>query len=173
MKLTLTYVSTVNGKITKGDDPDVTKWSSPEDKEHFEAIRDQFPVIIRSSSTYKVAQASEREVRQIVMTRDPAKYESQSHSKTVEFTAESPKELIARLSKEGVAKALLAVGGTMAAIFFEEGLIDEFQVTLEPYVFGAGVNMIGEREFFTDLKLESVEQLNDRGTLLLTYSVLR
>lgn len=176
MKLTLTFASTLNGKITKGDDPDVTKWTSKEDQAHFKKVQAGFPVVIRSSSTYKIAKDfldKSGKQRHIVMTRDPSKFESEKIDGVLEFTSESPNEIVERLEREGVEKALLAAGGTIVSLFLKKKLIDSFFLTLEPKMFGNGIPMLAESDLEADFELESFERLNPQGTLILKYKLLK
>ena len=175
MKIVLTYAATLNAKITKGDDADVSKWTSIEDKKHFKKLRSQFNLIIRSSKTYEVSKSYDKPRAGrliVVLTRDPAKYESEKVDGQLEFSNEPVSDLIKRLGNQGYDKALLAVGGKISALFLQDKLINEFRLTLEPKMFGEGVNMIGEGNFEVEFKLDSMEKLNDKGTLLLTYSVI-
>ena len=174
MKLALTFVSTLNGKITKGDDPDVGKWSSAEDQKHFKEILSEYKVVIRSSTTYEIAKnnlVTDGSKRYIVLTRDPEKYAPEKIDGILEFTNESPKQLIDRLESEGVDKALLAAGGTIVSIFLKDKLITDFQLTIEPKLFGKGVPLLSESDLFVDLRLTGHRKLNDQGTLLLEYEV--
>lgn len=176
MTLTLTFVSTLNGKITKGDNPDVTSWTSKEDQVHFKKVQAEFSVIIRSSSTYKIAKDvidKSGKQRHVVMTRDPSKFESDKIEGILEFTSESPKKLIERLKKEGVKNALLAAGGTIVSLFLKEKLIDNFYLTLEPIMFGRGVSMLAESDLEVDFELVSTEKLNSQGSLLHKYKLLK
>jgi len=175
MKIVLTYAATLNAKITKGDDPDVSKWTSSEDREYFKKFRSQFNLIIKSSKTHEASKSYDKPKAGrliVVLTRDPAKYQSEKVDRQLEFTNEPVTELIKRLGKDGYDKALLAAGGKISALFIQDKLIDEFQLTLEPKMFGQGVNMIGEGDFEVEFKLDSMEKLNDKGTLLLKYSVI-
>lgn len=173
MRVLLTYVSSVNGKITNGYDPDVTKWSSKEDKEQFHKIRDDADVIIRSSRTYELVKGMSKPEGQlmVVMTRSPEKYKVESSDDTVEFTDKEPREVVAELEKRGYKSILVAAGGTLTSQFFRYGLVDEFYLTIEPKIFGTGVNMIGELDFTTEMELMSADRLNGQGTMLLKYRV--
>ena len=175
MKLLLTYVSSLNGKITKGDNPNVVRWSSKEDQEHFKKVLSDYDVVIRSSTTYKLAKKSldlSGKKRYVVITRDPSKYSKEERKGILEFTSESPEELIKRLDSEGVEKALLATGGALTKLFFEQKLITDFHLTIEPKIFGNGIPLVAEGDFYVNFELEDIERLNDGGTLLVKYKIL-
>ena len=176
MKVLLTYVSSLNGKITNASDPDVTKWNSAEDKEHFKKVKAQADTIVRSSKTYEISKTNSKAKDgqlMIVLTRNPEKYSLKDVEDRLEFTNDSPTELIEKLKKRGRKSVLLAIGGNLSAQFFQEGLIDEFHLTIEPILFGTGTNMIAETDFMTNLKLVSSVKLNEQGTLLLKYAVVK
>jgi len=105
------------------------------------------------------------------LTRDPEKYKDKQVKGKVEFTSENPKQLISRLEKEGHKKVFLSVGAKVLSLFLKDQLVNEFILTLEPKIFGKGINMVEEGEFEVNLQLIEVNQLNDKGTLLLKYSV--
>ncbi len=173
MKVTLTYVASLNGKITKGNDSNVSAWSSKEDQEFFKKIRSEHEVIIRSSKTYAVAKsaiAKDHQKRHIILTREPSKYKADEIKGHVEFTDEQPNALIKRLEDEGVQKVFLSVGGGVSKLFFEQKLVTDFILTLEPFIFGQGIEMVGEGDFEVNLKLVSSEKLNNQGTILLNYT---
>ena len=175
MKLVLTFVASTNGKITKGDNPDVTAWSSKEDQAYFKKTKGEYKTIIRSSTTYELAKNTlikDGSKRYIVLTRNPEKYENEKIENIVEFTSETPEQVISRLEKEGVDKALLAAGGKLVSSFLKGKLITDFELTLEPKLFGSGTPLLSESELYVDLKLIDMEKLNDAGTVLLKYKVI-
>lgn len=177
MTITLVNVSTLNGKITKGDDSQVPGWSSLEDQKHFSSIVKEFEVIILGRKTYE-ASLKENKTKsnrlRIVLTREPKKYKNNEIPGLLEFTNESPTTLVKRLQKSGYKKVLLASGGTVSSHFFKARLVDKIILTLEPLLFGLGTSIIAETdEMEVKLKLESLKKLNKRGTLLLKYSVVR
>src|SRR3989344_4762421 len=105
--VTLAYVASVNGKITLGENPDVTAWNSKEDRAHFTKLVKDHPVIIVSSAAYapikKYLKHTPGKLR-LVMTRHPQKYAQDTIPGQLEFTAKSPKALVADLKSRGVKK---------------------------------------------------------------------
>ncbi|MBI2442431.1 MAG: dihydrofolate reductase family protein [Candidatus Levybacteria bacterium] len=83
------------------------------------------------------------------------------------------KELITRLSKEGFETVLLVGGGEINRAFLEENLVDELYLTLEPRIFGRGNSVFVEGDFEHVLQLLASTKLNDKGTLLLHYLVMK
>jgi dihydrofolate reductase len=66
------------------------------------------------------------------------------------------------------------VGGAhIATSFLKEKLIDEVWLTIEPKIFGAGSNFVINESLDIDLKLLSFEKINEQGTLITKYSVIK
>jgi dihydrofolate reductase len=126
------------------------------------------------SSTYLAAKdylkLSTKTLR-IVMTHDPEKFAEFEVVGQLEFSKESPTQLVERLHMQGQEKILLVGGSHLNGQFFAEGLIDELQLTVEPWVFGEGLSLISEQKLKVALKLTGIEPLNTKGTLLLRYLV--
>lgn len=164
-------VMSVNGKITKGQDGHAHDWSSAEDWQHFLKIREQYKVLVMGSRTYEVVRPEPQPgVLRIVLTSRPDEYEAVAVPGQIEFVHAEPKKLIADLERRGYDKMLL-VGGQTNTHFFQAKLVDEMYVTVEPLVFGSGRNLLDGVTFDAALRLKSVKQLNERGTLVLHYLV--
>jgi dihydrofolate reductase len=71
----------------------------------------------------------------------------------------------------GYREAVMAGGAGANALFLEAGLVDEIWLTVEPLIFGTGIGLLSGAEFDLRASLISVEQLNERGTVHLKYSV--
>ena len=176
MHVTLVTVQSLDGKLTRGDDPDVHSWSSDEDNRHFAALREAHDVIVLGRTTYDIIRSSLKlrsgKLR-VVLTAYPERYAEQTMPGMLEFSNERPDELVARLEHAGHRKLLLTTGGQGNAAFLQAGLVDELYVTIEPYLFGRGTELLGNVLMDRKLKLQTVKRLNDRGTLLLHYQVTR
>ena len=174
MYVTMITVQSLDGKMTRGDDPDVPHWSSAEDSAHFSKTLDAASLVIMGRKTYELMSAGMRHRPgrlRVVMTGDPAKYVSHAIPGQLEFTDEQPADLLARLQKTGHGKALLTGGGHVYASFMQAGLVDELLATIEPRMFGQGTEMLANVAMDTQLQLQKITRLNDRGTLLLRYTV--
>jgi dihydrofolate reductase len=105
-----------------------------------------------------------------VLTHEPEKYSQDQLPGQLEFSSESPKELVQRL--QGAYQEMLLVGGGQTnATFIEDGVLNELYLTIEPKLFGKGKLVVGEGDFFVQARLQSVKQLNEQGTLLLHYTL--
>lgn len=108
----------------------------------------------------------------VVLTTQPEKFASFTIPNVLEFTNQKPQELLKDLEKKGYKKALL-LGGTMInTLFAREQLISEVWITLEPYIFGKGKELLNTIPFNIPLQLVSIKKLNQQGTLLLKYKIL-
>lgn len=176
MTITLVNVSTLNGKITKGDDLQVPGWSSLEDQKHFRSILEEFEVIIVGRKTYE-ASLKEGPVKtgklRIVLTREPSKFKKKEVPGRLEFTKESPTSLAKRLQTLNFNKVLLASGSNLTSQFLKANLVDKVILTVEPLLFGKGTPIITESLLEVKLRLDSFRKLNNQGTLLLHYSVVK
>jgi dihydrofolate reductase len=175
MNVTLVMVSSVNGKITNNTDLNVTHWTSQEDARLFAQLKKKQTLIVMGSATYKAAKqmlALSKKTLRIVLTRNPHMYRADSIPGQLEFTNESPPELIKRLSSSGYTEMLLAGGPIINALFFKSNLINAVRLTIEPLLFSKGKNLIIEDQPNIHLQLVKVQKLNRRGTLHLTYNVI-
>ena len=78
---------------------------------------------------------------------------------------------MAELEGRGYSEAVMAGGAGANALFLKAGLVDEIWLTIEPLVFGTGIDLFRGTEFDLRASLISVEQLNERGTVHLKYMV--
>ena|SRR5687768_12667653 len=172
MKVIMLAVMSTNGKITDGSDPDIYKWTSPEDQDFFFGkIRDSKLIVI-GSKTYDAMKDRLRKDAgrlRIVVTKNPGKYAAEQIDGVLEFRSDTPAKLVESLSTYD--EMILAGGSAIYTSFAKEGLIDEIYLTIEPKVFGDGKPLFADDNFKLNLKLASTEKLNDNGTILLKYIV--
>lgn len=174
MKVILVMVSSVDGKTTRWKDGDTYKWTSKEDKAHFESMVRGSNLIVMGSKTFEVANPKPKKgTLRIVMTSDPGRYAKLAVDGLLEFTSEDPKTMVARLAKKGYKNLLLVGGGGLNTTFFQAGLIDELWLTIEPKIFGKGKMIVDQVPMDVSLKLEMIKKLNSQGTLLLRYRVVK
>lgn len=170
MYVTMVMVCSINGKITRGNNPFVSAFASTEDAQLFASLKQQAEVIVMGSKTYDVAKEKlvlSANTLRVVFTRNPNKYSPVPGQ--LEFTDETPKKLIERLEKKGYSQVLLAGGNQINAMFLKKGLVDKLRITLEPWILGKGKNMVDEIDVDTNFRLVSTKQLNTNGTVHLVY----
>lgn len=174
MKTILILVSTLDGKITKWGDPMIRSWSSQDDQDYFDAIWNDTRVIIMGSGTYRPAPVKpDSKHLFLVLTRHPDKFKSFEVPGQLEFTNESPLQVIKRI-EVGLEEKILIVGGAqIATAFLREQLIDELWLTFEPKIFGIGPGIVIAEKLDIRLNLISCDRVNELGTLMTKYKVLR
>ena len=170
----MVMVSSLNGKITKGNDPNINLWTSKEDAKFFSSLRDKHDLIIMGRRTYDAVRSEIKpkpDKLRIVLTKTPARYSNETVKGGIEFTNEHPIKLLRRLVSKGFKNCLVVGGSEIARLFLQSSLVDELYLTIEPRIFGKGKSMFTEGEFEAYLKLISFKKLNSRGTLNLKYKV--
>jgi dihydrofolate reductase len=170
MKITLVMVTTIDGKIARNEHHFVD-WSSREDKRVFFGATKKAGVLIVGHNTFQTFSAPLPGRLHIVIT-------STTDDKTnipgvVEYTSAPPEEIVADLEARGYEEAALTGGAQVNALFLKAGLIDELSLTIEPLIFGSGLDLFRGAEFDVRAELLSVEKLNDSGTLHLRYGLRR
>lgn len=174
MKIILLYVSSVDGKLTKWGQSHVHEWTSKEDAEQFVNAKEQNNLIVMGRSTFEVVKPQPQEgTLRVVLTRNPEGYEEATVPNQLEFSHESPTQLVTRLEKKGFSQMLLVSGRTLTTQFFKESLIDELWLTVEPKMFGNGDSMLLDEKVEINLELIETKLLNKQGTILVKYKVLK
>jgi dihydrofolate reductase len=174
VKVTLVFVTTLDGKVTKWGDPHVFQWSSKEDQAYFKKNWDDAKLIVMGRGTFDfdpVKPSPERLL--VILAADPSQYKKYEVAGQLEFTSESPEQLYSRFKAEGHREVLLVGGPHIATSFLKENLVDELWLTLEPKIFGSGGNFVVDSKLDIKLKLLSFEKVNEQGTLILKYQVIQ
>lgn len=173
MKVILVAVASVDGKSTKWGDSNIYKWTSKEDHDQFFSLVDTHNLIVMGSKTYTAAKSVIRLMPgkiTLVMTRTPENYSQETIPDQLEFTSENPRQIIERLH-DRYDQLLLTGGSEINTLFLKENLVDEIILTVEPYLFGNGTNLVADEKLNVNLTLLSMEKLNKQGSLLLRYKV--
>jgi dihydrofolate reductase len=174
MKVILVFVSTLDGKVTKWGDPHVRDWTSKQDQQYYKQIWKDAKLIVMGSNTFiaeKFGPSGSRLL--LVMTRQISKYKQYEKAGQIEFTDNSPKELVEKFQKKGFDIMVVVGGAHVATSFLKEQLIDELWLTIEPKIFGTGGNFVVEQKLDIDLKMISCEKVNEEGTLITKYAVVK
>lgn len=174
MKVILVVAMSLDGKITRGDENDISKWTSQEDKDFFYGMISKNNLIVMGSGTYEAVKKNlklDGKKLRMVMTRHPEKYKNNFIKDQLEFSSDSPTQLIDSLAKRGFKQMLLLGGSKIYGLFLKEKLVNEIYLSIEPKIFGSGKMLADFNELNITLKLQSVKKLNEQGTLLLHYLV--
>ena len=174
MKTILIFVATLDGKITKWGQPHVRLWSSHQDQDYYKNAWNESRLIVMGSNTFNADTFKPSTNHQIiVMTGHPEKYKRLGITGQIEFTKESPGELIARFISKGQQQMLVIGGPHVATSFLKKQLIDELWLTFEPKIFGTGGNFVADVNLDINLRLIHCEIVNNQGTLITKYAVLK
>lgn len=168
MKLIMLMAMTADGRIAKARD-ELVNWTSREDKKYFIELTKKHKAIIMGRSTYDTIGKPLPGRLNVVLTRDKRKDVPGS----LVHISGTPQDVIAFLKREGYASAVLAGGASVNGQFIERGLVDEIHLTVEPILFGTGINIIEGVDVDVHLELLKAEQLNSAGAMLLVYKVKR
>lgn len=175
MKITFAMVMSADGKTTKWDNANIYEWTSKEDQEWFFELIDKHNLIIMGRKTFEAAKAmiklSPQKLR-IVITQNPEKYQDIAVPGQLQFTNKNPQQIVKKYKELGYTEALLVGGQQIALLFFKEKLIHELLLTVEPYVFGAGANLISKDNVDVQMKLINITKLNAKGTILIHYAII-
>jgi dihydrofolate reductase len=174
MKTILIFVSSLDGKVTKWGEPNVRLWSSHQDQDYYKKVWNESRLIVMGSSTYNADTFNPSPDHQIIiMTSHPDRYKSYEVPGQMEFTNETPVELSSRFATKGHQQMLVVGGPHIATSFLKEQLIDELWLTIEPKIFGTGENFATDAKLDIDLRLIQSEKVNDQGTLITKYAILK
>ena len=173
MKTILIFVSSLDGKVTKWGESHVSSWSSHQDQDYYKNIWNESQLIVMGSNTFNAGSFPSSNPQLIIMTGHPDKYKNLKISGQIEFTNESPSELTTRFINKGHQQMLVLGGPHIATSFLKEQLIDELWLTFEPKIFGQGGNFATDVKLDINLHLMHCEKVNDQGTLITKYAVLK
>jgi dihydrofolate reductase len=156
---------TIDGRIAQNENQE-TDWTSPEDKTFLRKILDQTDVIVIGHTTYRIHQAYLAARKCIVFTHDVNDFEEESDN--LSFCNLDAVSLNGVLSPyQSVA---LLGGSQIYTHFLEHDSIDELYLTIEPIIFGGGLNLFnGQPSLRTNFDFVSFEVLNKQGSVLLHY----
>lgn len=157
---------TLDGKIARGPNH-MSDWTSKEDKVFMRGLLDKCDVIIVGNNTYKTAIKPLSKRNCIVLSRS-----ANSKKQTANLTYCKPnKTALTKLLKTNNHKLITILGGAQTYTYcLENNMLDEFYLTIEPIVFGKGINLFSGSKFLDKkFKLVSIKKLNTQGSLLLHY----
>jgi dihydrofolate reductase len=119
---------------------ELVDWSSREDKQFFVSETKRIGTMVMGRTTFETIGRALPGRRMIVLTSSPESYSIPD----VEFTAESPEKLLARLQAEGVETIAVTGGARVYTQFLNEGLVDRLLLTHEDVLLGEGIQLTTE-----------------------------
>lgn len=178
---------TLDGKIARHKSH-MSNWTSQEDKVFMRALLDKCDCIIVGNNTYKTAIKPLSKRNCIVLTRaapllplgEGARLARRSFSEGRRADEGSsgkllycnPKKVgIKKIIRDHNYKTIAILGGAQTYTFcLENNMLDELYLTIEPVVFGEGINLFADDVVLDKkFKLVSVKKLNKQGSILLKY----
>lgn len=93
-----------------------------------------------------------------------------SERKNLQFVSENVKEFVENLKQKDGKNILLMGGGDLAKTFFEEKLIDELILGIQPTILGKGLPLFLPHERQSDLERIDVKT-RQSGTVQITYRI--
>lgn len=165
MRCIAIVATTIDGKIAL-DAGHFSDWTSPEDKDFLHKMLDELDVIVVGNNTYKTAIEPLSKRNCIVFTSSVAISERKSGRL---FLVNAQTADVRKILE--TYKTVAILGGTQTYTYFlENNLLDEIYLTIEPLVFGRGLNLFeSTKDINTHFRLESTKKLNEKGSLLLHY----
>lgn len=164
-KIIAVVAVSIDGKIALSN-RHFTGWTSPEDKKNLHMFLNKSNVIVVGNNTYKIAKKPLLKRNCIVLTRSISGIER--HNDNLLFC--NPDKINIKTILKNY-KTVAVLGGAQTYTYFlDNNLLDEIYLTIEPLIFGKGLNIFknATNENFK-FKLLSVKKLNQKGTLLLHY----
>jgi dihydrofolate reductase len=168
MKIIMLAALTIDGKLARNS-AHFVDWTSREDKRIFSSTTRHAGVVILGNNTYKTLPAPLPGRLHVVMTYSLAGKESVPGE--VEYTDATPERIVAGLEARGYPEAVLGGGSQVNALFLQSNLVDEIWLTIEPSIFGLGVDLLHGVQFDLQARLIHMERLNDAGAVHLRYSL--
>ena len=161
-------VVTLDGKIARNSSH-LTDWSSKEDKEFLHKKMDEADVIILGNNTYKLAKDKliERKRNCIVFTNSVEK--TAKENELLLYVNPNNVDIVELMNEHSHKKICVLGGSKTYSYFLEKDLLDELFITIEPIVFGSGINLFEKEIPEKKFNLVSMEKLNGKGTVLLSY----
>lgn len=167
MRVLMLAAITVDGKIARAAD-EFSGWTSREDKRLFARTSREAGVVIMGRNTFATMPGPLPGRLNVVLSRlVPA-----TPQENVEWSAESPAQVLANLAARGYSTVVLGGGARTYRQFLDADLIDELWLTIEPLAFGAGVALFGDTPLNLRLTLLETRPLGDQA-IHLRYTVQR
>lgn len=139
MQVTLIAAVTADGKIAEEKDQVSLDWTSKEDTRFFMQKTKELGVVIMGRNTYETIGRPLKDRLNVIMTRYLDGRESEPG--VLEWTSDSPVEIIESLAARGYDKVALCGGASVYSVFLQQGLVDDLYLTVEPVLFGQGISL--------------------------------
>ena len=167
IKVFIIVAQTTDGFIARHSQHEAT-WTSRDDKKRFVEITKRAKVMVMGQNTFKTFPSPLPGRLHIVYSPD-ADAEKNNIEGIVEYTKDSPADLIKKLEERGFTEVAICGGTTIYTMFMKSGLVETLYLTIEPKLFGKGMGIFNDD---LDVNLKLVESsVTENGTMLLEYKV--
>lgn len=172
MKLILMMAMTADGIIAKNKNQNAD-WTSKADKKVFIEQTKKAGAIVMGDTTFIAMGKRALPGRlNLILSLEPQNYKGLEKPGELEFLKASPKEVVAYLDQKGFQTAILGGGARTNAAFLKAGVVDEILITVEPKIFGIGMNFTESEELDLNLELLEVKEIGD-SALQIRYKILK
>lgn len=179
IKVCMLAVISLDGKIARTES-DPLQWASPEDKQFLREFLDHSDLSILGRKSFQLSQNVLSKRNCVVLSRNLPPVDSGEHrvegSSILSYV--NPDLIDFRnwlLSSFNFPKKMISIlgGSEVYRYFLSQDWIDEIYLTIEPKIFGTGISLLASAVFDLNIELQLLSQsrINDRGTMLLHYSV--
>ncbi len=160
-----------NGYIAREDGDE--DWLPTEGWDEFLELAKKFNNIVMGRETYEQVTARYQDYNfnnvecdhKIIVTRNNAFVAPEGY-----IVVHSPEEAIDYSRDKGLAELFLIGGGKLNTEFMKRGLINEIQLTINPYIIGAGRSFVAPDQL--DLPLELIDStVLSKGRVQIRYKV--
>lgn len=164
MNIWLIAAVTADGKIAESVEQNSLDWTSKEDTQFFVQKSKEAGVVIMGRKTFATIGKPLKDRLIVVMTHSVSG-QPLSKKGVLEFTSQTPEEVVADLEARGYGTAVIGGGSSIYSLFLQKGLVTDLYLTVEPYLFGSGIP-VAEGFERIEMELEDVVRLGDRSVML-------
>lgn len=162
---------TVDGIIAKNSKQNAD-WTTKADKKAFIAETKKHGAIIMGQTTFEAIGRPLPGRLNLILSLEPEKYSDKTQPGLLEFFKGTPQEIINYLKEKNFSSVILGGGAYTNGTFLSAGLVDEILITVEPKLFGLGLNFSEGFDLNLNLKLLECNQIGDEAVQL-RYEVLK
>ncbi len=162
MKVELIAAISVDGNIAESTEQNSTDWTSKEDLRFFVEKTKAAGVMIMGRTTFQTIGKPLKDRTIIVLTREP---EAEEKMDGIEYTNESPEQIIERLKALGIKSVVIAGGGSVYGQFLQAGLVTDLYLTIEPVLFGQTIPLAKGIDRI-NLRLVDSQPMGDQAIML-------
>jgi len=172
MKLILMMAMTVDGVIAKNKEQNAD-WTSKSDKRVFIEETKKHGAIIMGDTTFEAMGKKALPGRlNLILSLTPEKYQDLVNPGQLEFMKGTPQEIVKHLEDKGYKSAILGGGARTNSFFLKANLVDEILITVEPKIFGIGMNFTEGEDLNLNLELLESKEIGDNA-IQLRYKIIK